>query len=196
MLPAANKTPNDVSIPLNSVPIISRALNADQRASYSDPWEQSFDSNSPTIPNTPIVTSHTSKHPLSAPAMMLAQAITTRDVGFFSLDAAMDSDLTDAPPIVSERPKLRSDPQVDIDEQIPKDLAGLKSITELPKPTVLKAGFDTKGSFKGEEYSAEKAKTQLEHHVRALSLGHDYAHSGTREVRSALLRVLAQYTIC
>ena len=187
LLPLTNQTPDNTSIPSNKLPIISRALSAEQRVNYSDPWEESFDSNSPTIPNTHIVTARTPNRPPPdleppAPTKMSTQVITSIDVGFSSLDAAMDSVLGNASPTAIETNPL-SEVTLDMDEQKAKHMTGTRDISELPKPKILKAGFDPKGSFKGNEYDSEKRRTQsYDNEVRAPSSRHMYGHHVMREV--------------
>ena len=157
---APNQIVDNTSVPLSENPIISRALSAEQRASYSDPWDQSFGGNSSTVPNSPIVDAQTPDRPPpalkpSAPARVPNQVLTNGDVGFPSLDAAMDSHLGDALQISAEKSKFLSDLEHNINEGIAQNMAGVRSMTELPKPTILKAGFDPKGSFKGDRYDSE-----------------------------------------
>ena len=189
LLPPPNQTTDNTSIPSKVIPIISRALSAEQRASYSDPWEQSFDSNSPTVPNSPIITSETPNRPPPdleprTPTKMSTQVITTREVGFPSLDAAMDFDLGNGPTTANDKNNLLSELTSDINEQIGKHMTGITSISELPKPTVLKAGFDPKGSFRGNEYNSENPKTGSYEGQKDLApfSSYMYGHHVTREV--------------
>lgn len=108
---------------------------------------------------------------------MNAQVLDSKDVGFGSLDAAMEvlSDLGDAP----INPNTNMPSESDIDAQ----MTGTASLAVMPPPTVLKAGFDAKRSFKGDEYNSEKARAQVvENQVQAPSYRPIYGHA-TREVR-------------
>jgi hypothetical protein len=115
--------------------------------------KNSFDSSSTTVPNTPV---------LNATSLDTSFA----DIGLHSLEENMDMDSDGFSPAFffpSSNPNLSSTTpsapaqngmgeEEDIDAQLLDNQSALQKLNSLPKPSVLKVGFEIEGTKRGEDY--------------------------------------------
>ncbi|PMD19651.1 hypothetical protein NA56DRAFT_660363 [Hyaloscypha hepaticicola] len=121
-------------------------------ASAADNLNKSFDSGSTTVPNTPVF------GPTSFNASFA-------DVGLHSLEENMDMDNDGFPPAISfnssspnsvEAPRTIGDAEEekDIDEQLLDQQAAMTKFKAMPKPSVLRVGFEVEGTKRGDDYDS------------------------------------------
>jgi hypothetical protein len=111
-----------------------------QKQSQAQP-NDSFVSNSPTVPNSPVFTS-----------------TAVADVGLNSLEDILNG--WDFPPPTNPSHQAPNgniingddEEERDIDEQLKDHSAALQKFHDIPPPSILKTGFDLKGSFRGIDY--------------------------------------------
>jgi hypothetical protein len=120
--------------------------------STADNINKSFDSGSTTVPNTPF---------LGATSFNASFA----DVGLHSLEENMDMDNDGFPPAISfnssssnsvEAPRTIGDAEEekDIDEQLLDQQAAMNKFKAMPKPSVLRVGFEVEGTKRGDDYDS------------------------------------------
>ena len=115
-------------------------------------FNNSFGSGSTTVPNTPV---------LNATSFDTSFA----DIGLHSLEESMDMDSDGFPPALffpSSNPNLSSTTpsapaqngmgeEKDIDAQLLDNQSAIQKLNSLPKPSVLKVGFEVEGTKRGED---------------------------------------------
>ncbi len=109
---------------------------------------QSFESGSTTVPNTPLLAPNTNAAEFNA---------SFADVGLHSLEENMEMD--EFPPSISAEVSFNEKGNVeggngeegDIDRQIAEQQMAMQKFNNVPKPRVLKVGFEGEGK-RGEEY--------------------------------------------
>jgi hypothetical protein len=120
--------------------------------STADNLNKSFDSGSTTVPNTPV---------LGTSSFNASFA----DVGLHSLEENMDMDNDGFPPAISfnssstdsvEAPRIVGDEEEEknIDEQLLDQQAAMNKFKAMPKPSVLRVGFEVEGTKRGDDYDS------------------------------------------
>ncbi len=118
----------------------------------ADNVNKSFDSGSTTVPNTPVL----------GTTSFNASFV---DVGLHSLEENMDMDNGGFPPAISfnssssnsvEAPRTIGDAEEerDIDEQLLDQQAAMSKFKAIPKPSVLRVGFEVEGTKRGDDYDS------------------------------------------
>ncbi|PSS12829.1 hypothetical protein M430DRAFT_20744 [Amorphotheca resinae ATCC 22711] len=139
-------------------------------------WGKSMVSGSTTVPNSPV-----------PPAVSSSYApFSSKDVGFQSLDEILGPEGSDQPPPPGPITAPIQAPQVleegpGIDEEVEEQMKAMTSLEDLPIPTVLKTGFDLKGSFRGQDYDYSLAPRDYKNFNRFTS-SHDSRSSHSRHI--------------
>lgn len=141
-------------------------------------FNNSFGSGSTTVPNTPV---------LNATSFDTSFA----DIGLHSLEENMEMDSNGFPPALSF-PYSNPNPssatplapaqygmgeEKDIDAQLLDNQSALQKLNSLPKPSVLKVGFEVEGTKRGEDYDTHPLRAPPSY-ARQRSM-RDYDHFGT-----------------
>ena len=120
--------------------------------SAADNLNKSFDSGSTTVPNTPV---------LGTTSFNASFA----DVGLHSLEENMHMDNDGFPPAISfnssssncantSQTNGEMEEEKDIDEQLHDQQAAMNKFKALPKPSVLRVGFEVEGTKRGDDYDS------------------------------------------
>ena len=161
---------------------IEKASQSEQETKGVTGWNESFTTDAPTVPNSPILN--------PANSQVVDRQFTdtfTSDVGLQSLEDLLAGDIDGHLSI----PVIQNDKEENL--QLPPELEAqirtVQHLANLPTPTVLKAGFDMKNAKRGAEYhhlaplpEPHRGRMSSYNRFGATSIANHYSNITVREL--------------